>query len=83
MTETSCPICNGDYWDIFDAVLVCEEHQEWLVTYCYICKHHVFSPYSGICIPCLNTFLLRKDILEFLSIEVVYYIAGVINAEQV
>ena len=68
---SSCPICEGNYYDIFDSDLVCENHDYWLITFCHICKHHVFSPVPGICLSCLQNLLLDDDIIQYLSIEII------------
>lgn len=50
-----CPICNGIYKLVNDnSYLVCQNHQNWLVTVCEICKTPCFSDCVGVCPDCLS-----------------------------
>jgi hypothetical protein len=68
---TSCPICKGNYLDVFDSDLVCDYHEDWIITYCLFCKHHVFSPIPHICLCCLQELMLNDYIMQYLSVEII------------
>jgi hypothetical protein len=68
---SDCPICNSNYLDVFDSDLVCEYHDHWIITYCRVCKHHVFSLVPGICINCLQDLLLNEEIIKCISLKMI------------
>ena len=46
----TCPICQGNYFEVCSDC-VCEIHKDtWIVTVCQYCNKPVFSLESGICL---------------------------------
>lgn len=57
--KLTCPICrrhiNVDAtYDVHLSDLVCEGHQNWVVTTCERCHRTCFSDAVGICLRCMN-----------------------------
>jgi len=68
---TSCPICKGNYLDIWDSEEVCEEHSDWVVTFCLYCKNHCFSLIPGMCLGCFQNFLLDERIQQNIDLSLI------------
>lgn len=52
MKTNRCPICLSNYYSIHRSQEVCEGHQSWIVTRCYLCGRACFSDCAGACIDC-------------------------------
>ena len=67
MKKTECPICLGLIYRVDLSDLVCEDHQDWLVTVCDYCKRPCFSDCCGCCFECYpdrqqRTYVGKKDV---------------------
>ena len=66
MTNSDCPICNQDYYNLSLSYWVCAKHQNWIVTVCDRCGQPSFSDCAGAC---MNPNCDEDDKIEYANYQ--------------